>query len=103
MIMKNFLEKIESLEKDIADERGDFSVFGLFIREDAENWWDIVVAAPWLNSDSMEDINYIANKLKLQVSENELLSISRIVLLDSHDPIAQIINRTWGVSRGKTF
>jgi hypothetical protein len=97
---KNLLDKLSSLEQDIANERGEFSLFALFLREDAENRWDLVVAASWLNPDSMDDNNYIAKKLKSRIAENELLSISRIVLLDLHDPIVQIINNNWGVSRG---
>jgi hypothetical protein len=99
-MIKHIMEKLRSLEKEIADERGGFSLFALFLREDAENRWDLVVAAPWLNPDSLEDINYIANKLKSCLGENELITISRIVLLDLSDPIVKIINKNWGVSRG---
>ena len=99
-MIKQIFKKLESLEKEIADERGEFSLFGLFLREDAENRWDLVVAASWLNADSMDDINYITNKLKSHIGKNELLFISRIVLLDLHDPIVQIIKKNWGVTRG---
>lgn len=99
-MIKHIINKLESLEKDIADEKGEFSLFGLFLREDAENRWDLVVAAPWLNSDSMEDLTYIASKLKTILKNSEFLSISRIVILDLHDPIVQIIHTTWGVPRG---
>jgi hypothetical protein len=101
--MKQLLEKLESLEKEIADERDEFSLFGLFLREDAENRWDLVVAAPWLNADSMIDINYIANKLKSCIEDSELLSISRIVLVELHDPIVQIINKYCRVTRGSSL
>ena len=102
-MIKHLIEKLESLEKEIADEKGEFSLFGLFLREDAENRWDLVVAAPWLNADSMEHIKYIADKLNIYLKNSELLSISRIVILDLNNPIVQIINRTWGVPRGRTF
>jgi len=92
-MIKHLFNKLESLEKEIADERGDFSLFGLFLREDAEDRWDLLVAAPWLDADSIGEINYITNKLKSHVEENELLSISRIILLDLNDPIVQLINK----------
>ncbi|MFZ5447090.1 MAG: hypothetical protein ACOZFS_00430 [Thermodesulfobacteriota bacterium] len=98
-MIKHLLNKLESLEKEIANEKGDFSLFGLFLREDAENRWDLVVSATWLNSDSIEDLNYIASKLQSYLKNSELISISRIVILDLNDPIVQIINRTWGVQR----
>jgi hypothetical protein len=99
-MIKHLLDKLESLEKKTADEKGEFSLFGLFLREDAENRWDLVVAAPWLNSDSLEDLNYLASRLKTCLQDNELLSISRIVILDLNDPITQIINNNWRVVRG---
>ncbi|MGB7911418.1 MAG: hypothetical protein WCF59_04265 [Desulfobaccales bacterium] len=98
--MKQLVAKLQSLEKKIAAERGDFSLFGLFLREEAENKWDLVVAAPWINADSFEHIKYIADNLKSYINNSELLSISRIVLLDAHDPIVQSINRYCRVLRG---
>jgi hypothetical protein len=99
-MIKKLLEKLKSIEKEIAHERGELSLFALFLREDAENIWDLVVAGPRLDPDSMEDTNYIANKLKSYLAGNELLSISRIVLLDVHDYMVKIINKNWAVSRG---
>ncbi|MGO9394651.1 MAG: hypothetical protein ACLP7A_08565, partial [Desulfobaccales bacterium] len=84
-----------------AAERGNFSLFGLFLREEAENKWDLVVAAPWINADSFEHLKYIADNLKSYVKNSELLSISRIVLLDAHDPIVQSINKFCRVLRGR--
>ncbi|MGO9394791.1 MAG: hypothetical protein ACLP7A_09280 [Desulfobaccales bacterium] len=98
--MKQLVAKLQSLEKKIAAERGNFSLFGLFLREEAENKWDLVVAAPWINADSFEHIKYIADNLKSYIKNSELLSISRIVLLDAHDPIVQNINRYCRVLRG---
>jgi hypothetical protein len=97
---KELFEKLESLEKDIAHEKRDFSLFGLFLREDARDRWDLIVAAPWINADSMEHLKYIADKLKTFLKDRELLLISRIVLLDLNDPIVQTINKNWGVQRG---
>ena len=102
-MIKHIINKLESLEKEIADEKGEFSLFGLFLREDAENRWDLVVAAPWLNSDSMEDLNYIVSKLNIYLKNSELLSISRIVILELNDPMVQIITNNFGVARGRPF
>ena len=45
--MKKFIEKIVSLEQTISTEKGDFVFFALFLREDAQDKWDLVVSAPW--------------------------------------------------------
>lgn len=98
--MKQLLEKLKSIAKEIAEERREISLFAFFLREDAGNRWDLVVAAPWINTDSMEDYKYIADKLKYYLEVNELLSISRIVLLDTYDSIVQIINNYCSVEPG---
>ena len=97
--MKQFLEKMKSVAKDIADERGDLSLFAIFLREDVDKW-DVVVAAPWLSTDNMEDYKYVADKIKQYLVVNELLSISRIVLLGLHDSIVQIVNNYCSVKPG---
>jgi hypothetical protein len=102
-VRKHIINKLESLEKYIADEKGEFYLFGLFLREEAENRWDLVIAAPWLNSDSMEDLKYIASKLKSYLKNNELLYISRIVILELNDPMVQIITNNFGVARGRSL
>lgn len=99
-MIKEVFEKLESLEKEIVQEKGELSLFGLFLREESGDRWDLIVAAPWIDADSMEHLKYIANKLKTYLKDSELILISRIVLLDLNDPIVQTINRTWGVQRG---
>ena len=99
--MKQLVDnKFKSIAKEVAEERGEPSLFALFLREDAENKWDLVVAAPWLNTDKIEDINYIADKLKHHLDVSELLFISRIILLDIYDPIVQSINNYCRVKPG---
>ena len=98
--MKPPLDKLKSIAKEISDDRVELALFALFLREDSENKWDLVVAAPWINTDSIDDINYIAGKLKIYLDDSELLSISRIVLVDLHDPIVQIINNHCSVKPG---
>jgi hypothetical protein len=48
--MKQMIEKLASLERDVASEKGEFSLFGLFLREDAEGKWDLLASAPWLET-----------------------------------------------------
>lgn len=98
--MKQLLAKLKSMSKEIAEERDKISLFALFLREDAGDRWDLIVSAPWVNTDSMEDYKYIADKLKHYLEVSELLSISRIVLLDTYDSIVQTINNYCGVKPG---
>ena len=46
---KQLVKKFVSLERDVSAEKGGFSLFGLFHREEASfDKWDLVIAAPWL-------------------------------------------------------
>jgi len=90
--MKQLIEKLKSMAKEIVKERGEISLFALFLREDAGNRWDLVIAAPSLNTEGVEDIKYIADKLKHYLDVSKLLTISRIVILDIYDSKVQTIN-----------
>ena len=102
--MKNeTLEKLASLERELSDEKGDFSLFGLFLREDAqdEDKWDILVAAPWLDADKKEGLAYLAKEIQQRLESDELLSISRIVILEKGNPTLEAIHKAVKVKHGK--
>jgi len=80
--MKKTIEKFISLEKEIADEKGDFVLFGIFLREEAPNRWDVVISAPWFGENKNESLNFIVQKFTSKLEEQELIMLSRIVLLD---------------------
>ncbi|NBB32087.1 hypothetical protein GVN22_27455, partial [Cellulophaga sp. BC115SP] len=47
--MKNLIEKFSKIEQEIVNVKGDFELFALFLREDAIDKWDILVAADWIS------------------------------------------------------
>jgi hypothetical protein len=93
---KETREKLASLEKDISAEKGEFSLFGLFLREDAkdEDKWDILVAAPWLDADEKQGLEYLVKEIQKRLESDELLSISRVVILEKDNPILKAINKS---------
>ena len=97
------LEKLALLEREVSDEKGDFSLFGLFLREDAqdEDKWDLLVSALWLDADKKEGLACLAKEIQKRLEPDELLSISRIVVLERGNPILEAIHRTVNVKHGK--
>ena len=97
------LEKIVSLEREVSDEKGEFSLFGLFLREDAqdEDKWDLLAAAPWVDVNKKEALEYLVEKIRKRLEPDELLSISRIVLLEKGNPILEAIHKAVNVKHGK--
>ena len=94
-------DKLVSLEQDIANEKGEFSLFGLFLREEAQDKWDLLVAAPWLATDKKEGLRYLADRVRAALDPEEVLSISRVVILDSGDPTLESIRKAVDVRHGK--
>lgn len=92
--------KLVSLEQAMAKEKGEFSLFGLFLREEAHDRWDLLVSAPWLDAKRKEGLDYVSKKVQFTLADDELLSISRIVILDTGDPIVESIHKAVRVKHG---
>ena len=91
--MRQIIEKLASLEREIASEKGEFSLFALFLREDADDKWDLVASAPWLEANSRESLEYLVNQLRSRLDTQELLSLSMIVLLEKDNPVLEAIHK----------
>ena len=98
--MKQTIEKLASVERDIASEKGEFSLFALFLREDAYDRWDLLASAPWLEANKRESLEYLVNHLRARLDTQELLSLSRIVLLDKGNPVLEAIHKVVKVRHG---
>ena len=98
--MKQMIEKLASLERDIASEKGEFSLFALFLREDADDKWDLLASAPWLDANKRESLEYLVNQLRTRLDTKELLSLSRVVLLEKDNPALQAIHKEIKVRHG---
>jgi hypothetical protein len=95
------LKKIGILEQEISGEKGDFSLFGLFLRTEAQDRWDVLVSAPWLEKDKRKGLDYLTERLRAKLDPDELLSISRIVILERGNPVLDAINKAISVRHGK--
>ena len=98
--MTQLTTNVAELEETISRERGPFNLFALFEREDVANRWDLVFAAPWAE-DKGETLRYFAVELKGRLQPQQLLEISRIVVLDPTDDAVRAINREYDVEHGR--
>jgi len=100
---KETREKLALLEREVSGEKGEFSLFGLFLREDAqdEDKWDLLVSALWLDDDKKEGLTYLAKEIQERLEPNEILTISRIVVLERGDPILEAIHKAVNVKHGE--
>lgn len=84
---------LAAILKEVTKEKGEITLFGLFLREEAPNVWDLVVAGPEFEKDQTETLSYFIRKIKAHFLSDELMSLSRVTILEADNPIlAAILN-----------
>lgn len=101
MTGSEFTEKFRELESHIAEEKGGFVLFALFMREDAPDRWDLIVSAPWVGGDKPSAVNYFVSQIKSRLGEQDLTNLSRIVVVDPQDAAVQALNRAIAIEHGR--
>lgn len=94
------VEKFRRVMEAVGAERGEFVFFGLFLREEALDKWDVVISAPWLDADNLKALREFVEKVTTIVGKQELLTLSRIVPLDQHDPNLDAVLQAVQVDNG---
>jgi hypothetical protein len=92
-------EKLRKVMREVAAEKGDFNLFGLFLREESDKW-DLVVSSPWLEQGKMKALGELAEKVGSELGQEQILSLSRIVTLASDDPSFEAITKAISVDNG---
>jgi hypothetical protein len=90
--MTSLHEKFLKIEKDISNERGEFNLFALAYRDIEENKFDILLSAEWIKVEDKEIMKYIVHVIKNELTSEEMINISRIVLLDRNNPVLKTLN-----------
>jgi hypothetical protein len=98
--MKELIDKLVKLEKDMSAEKGPFLLFALFLREDASDLWDLLIAANWVEKDKAESLKYISNHLSKNLKPNQLIKLSRILFIDADNPGLKAIHMAINIEHG---
>ena len=93
-------EKFRDLESRIAEDKGGFALFALFMREDVPDRWDLIVSAPWVGTNKREAVDYFVSQIKSRLAEQDLTSLARIVVVDPEDAAVQALNRAVQIEHG---
>jgi hypothetical protein len=91
------LDKFSAIERLTSRERGKFSLFALFLREDSDDKWDFLAAAPWIEKNKWFAYRYFSKKLAETLTEQELLMLSRIVIIELKNPMLNAIHSAFKV------
>ena len=98
--MVELTEKFARLESQIAREKGEFTLFALFMREDVPDRWDLIISAPWVAEDKQGAVDYLVAQIKSRLDAGVLTHLSRIVPVDPQDAAVQDLNRAIQVEHG---
>jgi len=98
--MKDIIEKLIKVEKKTSEDRGKYDLFAVFLREDSPNRWDIVVSSDWLRNNKSEGLTYLAKNITEVLNKDELLLISRIVIIDEGDQTLPLLKQAMDVEHG---
>ena len=98
--MKGIVRKLVQAEQIMAEEKGRFLIFALFLREDAPDLWDVVVAAHWVAEDKSSSLKYISSKLGEALGPNEVTKLSRIVVIEPDNPALAALQQAFQVEHG---
>ncbi len=101
MTTAELVDKFTDLESHIAEEKGPFVLFALFMREDAPGRWDLIVAAPWAGDDNQSVVEYFVGQIKSRLGDQSLISLSRIIVVDPQQTRVQAFNRAIQVEHGR--
>lgn len=93
--------KLKKAMREIAAQKGPFTLFGLFRRADAPGKWDLVVAAPWLEQGKLRSLSEFTRLLAASLGESSLKEFARIVTLNSNDPALLAVTKTFPVEDGE--
>lgn len=98
--MKEMINKFREIESSLSKEKGEFNLFALFLREDSANKWDLLVSAEWIEDNKSESLQIIAQKIQEYLEKKELVSLSRIVLIEDDNPALEAFHRAVRVEHG---
>ena len=101
MIVREIIDRFAELESQIAGEKGGFTLFALFMLEDAPDCWDLIVAAPWAGGDEQSAVDYLIGQIKSRLGEESLTNLARIVVIDPENAAVQALNRAIQIEHGR--
>jgi len=93
--------KFGQIRDEVVADRGDLTLFALFLREGVEDRWDLVVSASWLDRDKAAGLKYLTKKLTAKLTEREILELSRVVVVAQNDPALRKLLRETNVEDGE--
>lgn len=98
--MKEQIKKLQKVEKNLSDSKGKFELFALFLREESPDKWDLLISADWARANKKDSIQITIDEIRKELSNQEFLKLSRIIVLDKNDAALKAIHQAVSVEHG---
>lgn len=98
--MNDLIPKFQSVERYFSSTRGNFELFALFLRAESVDKWDLLVSAPWIEADKQTSLREIIANVQQTLAQEELVQLSRVVLIDRTNQALEAIHRAINVEHG---
>jgi hypothetical protein len=72
----------------------------LFEREDLPGKWDVVISAPWVDDSRREALDYVIGIAHSRLTREEIISVSKYVLLRPSEEFVREVNKIVRVEHG---
>ena len=86
---------------EISSKKGEFTLFGLFMRADAPGTWDLVVSAPWLEDGKLKALSELVHLLTASIGEQAFRDLSRVQTVGEGNPALKKILTAFAVDDGE--
>nr|WP_321451470.1 hypothetical protein [uncultured Carboxylicivirga sp.] len=80
--MKSTFEKIYKALEIFAQKHGEFNFCGVFLREESNDKWDLILSSEWILQNKGKALREITDVLSRKLNQFELIKLSRIVILE---------------------
>ncbi|MEK8020408.1 MAG: hypothetical protein VSS75_026365 [Candidatus Parabeggiatoa sp.] len=91
--MNELIQKMLKIEKNLVRQKGYFQLFALFLREGSPGKWDVLVSAKWIDADKQQALKIITEQLTTKLNKDELISLSRVVVINKDNEEIPAINQ----------
>ncbi len=100
-MIRKLLPKLISIEKEIAEEKGSFRLFGIFLREEQPHReWDLVISAEWLDT-RLESQRVFIKEIQSRLEREEFLMFALVPIFAPDHPFVKEMNCEFEVEHGE--